>query len=129
MANDRRRRVRIWIAILAILLNSFAPAISHAFAASTPPAWMEICTEGGVAAAGAARRQGNAPAKPRATIVQHCPYCTPHGSSHGAPPPAILAGASRIAAQPVASSPVSAPARAVWRAHRSRDPPVLPRAG
>jgi len=130
MANDRRRRVRIWIAILAILLNSFAPAISHALAASTPPSWMEICTEGGLAAAGAVRRQGDAPAKPGVTTVQHCPYCTPHGSSCGAPPaPGILTVASHIASQRIASAAAVAPARPVWRAHRSRGPPILRRAG
>jgi len=130
MANDRRRRVRIWIAIVAILLNSFAPALSHALAAGTPPSWIEICTESGLAAAGAVRRQGDAPPKPGATVVQHCPHCPPHGGSCGAPPAAaILTVASHIASQRVASAAAVAPARPVWRADRSRGPPVLRRAG
>ena len=121
-----RQRVAGWIAILAILLNTFAPAVSHALGGNASAPWLEICTGGNFTAAGAARLQGDAPAKPGTTAVQHCPYCVPHGASFEAPPvSSVLVAGSDIGPQWVATADAVAPARPVWRTAHSRGPPVL----
>jgi len=125
MASVQRRRVAGWIAILAILLNTFAPALSHALGGPVSAPWLEVCSEGGLPGSGAQRRQGDAPAKPGATAFQHCPYCAPHGASFGAPPTAlVLAVETHLGQQWVAEAVSIAPARPLWKTAQSRAPPV-----
>jgi hypothetical protein len=78
---SRRRRLTGLIAIFAILLNTFAPAVSHALAA--PRASFEVCS-----ATGLARAPGGQSGAPYATSFEHCPYCAPHGATYAAPPAA-----------------------------------------
>jgi hypothetical protein len=123
MSADLRRRVTSWVAICAILLNTFAPALSHALASERGLSWLEICSQAGVGRmllpdAGPAGE----PTAPHAVAFEHCPYCTPHGGSAAAPPPtrqpievAAAAGSEFPAAAPRPRAPLawlSAPARA-----------------
>lgn len=81
----------IWIACFAMLINAFAPSISHAVTAlSSAPAspMMEICTMTGVqsiaAMTGLPGRDHSGPGK--AGSGEHCPFCLPHAGSFALPP-------------------------------------------
>jgi Protein of unknown function (DUF2946) len=126
MANMQRRRVAGWIGILAILLNTFVPALSHAVGGPVSAPWLEICSDGGLASSGAQRRQGDAPAKPGAAAFQHCPYCAPHGASFAAPPAAlVLAIETHLNQELVAGAAPNTPARPLWNTAQSRAPPFV----
>jgi len=126
MANLQRGRLAAWIAILAILLNTFAPAVSHAIGAAGSGPWTEICSASGSIAPFAERRTGDAPAKPASAAFQHCPYCASHGASFEAPPAwSMLPAPAEAAPQVAASANPVEPARPVWRVARSRAPPVV----
>ena len=80
-------RCVVWIAFLAILLSSLAPAISHAVAAAkgTANAWVEICTVAGdkrVRADSAPDAESPAPAE-HATHFEHCAFCQTHAGAIG----------------------------------------------
>ncbi|MET0319555.1 MAG: DUF2946 domain-containing protein [Duganella sp.] len=86
-----RRRLTVWIAMLAILFSALAPAVSHAIEAGRgTAAWVEICTVAGAKMV----RLGDAPMKPVQDALQHhmdnCPYCAAHAGGPGLPPPAAL---------------------------------------
>ncbi|MEO6351505.1 MAG: DUF2946 domain-containing protein [Burkholderiaceae bacterium] len=81
----------IWIACFAMLINAFAPSISHAVTSlSSAPAspMMEICTMTGVqsiaAMTGLPGRDHSGPDK--AGSGEHCPFCLPHAGSFALPP-------------------------------------------
>lgn len=125
MVKVHRRRVAGWVAIFAILLNAFAPAVSHALASSGTAPWLEVCTGGSLATPGTLRDQGEQPAKP-ATAAQHCPFCAPHGASFAAPPAAIsLAVVADAGTQRVTVAATQASLPLPWRAAHSRAPPAL----
>ena len=79
------RRLTSWIAALAILLASLAPALSHALASATGTNWVEICTTQGSKwiQAGDDGTEGS-PAS--AHTLEHCPYCSLHAPTLGLPP-------------------------------------------
>lgn len=79
------RRLTGWIAALAILLASLAPALSHALASATGTPWIEICTTQGskwiqAGEDGSERTPGSA------HVLDHCPYCSLHAPMLGLPP-------------------------------------------
>lgn len=80
----------IWIACFAMLINAFAPSISHAVTAwsSTPAPMMEICTMNGVQSFAAMDGQTDSDhsGPGNAGSGEHCPFCLPHGGSIGMPP-------------------------------------------
>ena len=125
MPSALRRRVTGWVAICAILLNTFAPAASHALAPERGMAWLQICSQAGVgrvllADAG----PGGEPVAPHAVAFEHCPYCAPHGGSTMGPPPAPLVAAVAVAAVgALAAPPAAASARFAWFAAPARAPP------
>ncbi len=122
MVNRHRRRVAGWIAILAILLNAFAPAVSHALAVGTDAPWLEVCGD----SAAAARNPGDQPVPQKAASQQHCPYCAPHGASFAAPPAAVaLAPLAVAGTDPIGDHAVATQARSPWRSAHSRAPPSL----
>ena len=104
MPNVQRGELATWIAILAILLNTFAPAVSHALGGTGSAPWAEICSAGGFAAPRGERRPGDAPAKPSAAAFQHCPYCGSHGASFEALPASPALQISAQDAEPAAPS-------------------------
>jgi len=99
------RRLHIWIACCAILLNALAPSISHAIAAMQGQAAnaVEICRADGSAAPAAAQFSAlvsgvdaalePAPPGPESKMKpgQHCAYCLPHAGSFALPPDVIAA--------------------------------------
>lgn len=111
----KRRRLGIWIACFAILMNALAPSISHAMALMNGTASLvEVCTVDGTryistdpstdAAADddpdAHAAHAGLPGKSTVDLVhdmQHCPFCYTHAASFALPvafavPLAITAG-------------------------------------
>src|SRR5437868_1809738 len=90
-----RRRLTVWIACFAILLNALAPSISHAISSlnAASSTLLEICTVDGakyIAASGDAAVP-QIPAKdPLAHHVKHCPFCAAHPVSFALTPPSIM---------------------------------------
>jgi hypothetical protein len=84
------RTVVAWIACLAILLASLAPAISQAVQRGVPDAMAEVCSAMGFALAAADQTTRKsvpaAPAVPAKHLLQHCPYCSLHVTVLGMPP-------------------------------------------
>jgi len=126
MLSLRNRRRTAWVAILAILLNAFAPALAHAAAARLGVTWLEICTQDGLKRVAIEHRSARPDIPPGAHVVadDHCPYCAPHGASFAHSPPAVAAAA--VIAGPAAlvvDSPAVASQLATWTSGRARAPP------
>jgi hypothetical protein len=123
---DRRARKRTaWLAVLAVLLNTFTPLVSRAFASSRPDSWLEVCggdrAEDGTVTVGQVTGYGTLGTLGSAV---HCPYCVPHGASFGLAPPSpllvpFIAGPD-AGAKSVVSSSLS---RFLWNAKQARAPP------
>ena len=76
-----------WVASLAILMASFAPAISHALGANTVPAEIEVCTSIGAKWVQSNGEAGNTTSVPTdAHLFAHCPYCSLHANALASPP-------------------------------------------
>lgn len=120
----------IWIACFAMLINAFAPSISHAVTSliSAPASpMMEICTMTGVqsiaAMTGLPGRDHSGPGK--AGSGEHCPFCLPHAGSFALPP-------SELPVRPIVAGhdlfpPLfyQAPYRLFsWTAAKPRGPPL-----
>jgi Na+-transporting NADH:ubiquinone oxidoreductase subunit NqrB len=122
----KRQTLHIWIAILAVLFSALAPTISHALNASSSSDMIEICTANGyklVKVAGA--DEGKAPASVKQGM-EHCAFCTTHGSSHaltGFPSVTIaLAGGRDIYPPLFYTAPQSLHA---WSTANPRAPPLF----
>jgi hypothetical protein len=122
----KARKQIVWIAVVSILMNTFAPAISHALSAGQVAPWLDVCASGGVAASTTAgRRQGDAPATPPAVTLAHCPYCAPQGASFAAPPPVTSQVITDVTHhRRVESAAAAVPMLFAWRGPQSRAPPV-----
>jgi hypothetical protein len=118
----QQRRLTSLIVSMAILLNLFAPALSHAVTVrSADPLALEICS----AAPAAIGNGTRVPAKPPAHGIKHCVLCAVHAGADAPPPAAagllsVLGGhdlypALRAAAQP---QPV------LWPDGQPRGPPA-----
>ena len=120
-----RRTLTSWIALLAILVVTLAPAVTGALSASRTQLWGAICSATtSVAARSATSTRDDAPAGPHA--FEHCPYCALHADL--APPPdprrADAGVALAFRAQPAAFE--HAPrANAVWTSAQPRAPPFV----
>jgi hypothetical protein len=80
-----QRRFTTWIAVLAILLASLAPSLSHALASATGTNWIEVCTTQGSKWI-AAGEDGSERAPASAHVLEHCPYCSLHAPGLALPP-------------------------------------------
>ena len=117
-----RRRFAAWLAMLAMLLGSVAPLVSHALQQSGGAPWVEVCSAVG---AEAARSDTSAPAQGLAKSLDHCPYCMPQVSA-----PALISApqagrwidsdAVHALAQPPENVAVATPA---WLRGQPRAPP------
>lgn len=114
----------VWLALFALLLNTFAPTVSHALDARQPAVPLDVCSvDGGTAFATAA-----------ALLVQNehagmrmrgdCGYCLAHAGSHGLPPPvhALLPAPHGTEPRPLLFYHAPRPL-AVWLAAVPRGPP------
>jgi len=120
-----RRRVTGWVAILAILLNAFVPALAHAAMAQRDALWGDFCRTAPLARTAYFAPQQDLPGTPHVFAFDHCPYCIPHGAAHAAPPPAVIqyaVPAARILA--AADAGPVAPHQPAWPGARPRAPPA-----
>jgi hypothetical protein len=112
---SKHRRLHSLIVSLAILLNLFAPAISHAVTTLTrDPLVLEICSV------------NQTPAKQPAHGAKHCVFCATHADTYAPPPAAaglrvVLRGHDGYDA-PRPAEPVQ---RTLWTAAQPRAPPAL----
>ena len=114
------------MAVLAVLLNAFAPLVAHATRSAHGDAWIDLCTTDGIKRISVAVGQvatDDAPVP--GTSGGHCPYCVPHGASLGLAPGAPLSvpvipgpHAGTAAVDPL---PLAPP---LWAAHQARAPPL-----
>lgn len=117
------RALTAWIALVAILMATFAPAISQTLAAQHAGDWAEICSAHGVDRI--ALDPDQTPAPTTADAHGACDYCTPHVQAGGVTPVAPATGpfAIRVPHAPIAF--LSAPYTPfAWRSAPSRAPPT-----
>ncbi|MFE8644299.1 DUF2946 domain-containing protein [Sphingomonas sp. NCPPB 2930] len=121
------KRILSWVACLAILMSSLAPAISHALRAGSGGNWIEVCSVTGSKLVRVDDGAGKtAPDLPSHNLLDHCPYCALHATAF-APPPAPMAGlpASALSFE-LPPLFLSAPRTLhAWRTSRPRGPPAL----
>lgn len=115
---------------MAILLNSLAPAISHAMASlqGKDAPWAQICSTSGTKYIpldlGAVQPDGNK--QPQSSAMEHCAYCISHAGSFAvfSDVPLYIAPARLTHVYPAlfyrAPSPLF-----IWAAASPRAPPVL----
>lgn len=119
----RRFRHGAWVAVLAVLLNAFAPHLSHSAPSSGPGAgWVEVCSVDG---ARLVHADVPAPLLPDLLkLLGHCPHCLPQATAHGLLAPARISVPLVRGPDVVARAPSFAPQPAATRsAHHQRAPP------
>lgn len=81
------RKIRVWVASLAILLGALAPSITHALNSLSGSAFLEVCTTVGSRFGWSVDNEASAP-KSGVPVDQahHCPFCVLHASAPGMPP-------------------------------------------
>lgn len=80
-----RRQLTSWIAILAVLVASLAPSVSHALGLNKGASWMEVCSaQGSKWQQTDSDESRGAPAAGH--VLEHCPYCSIHAPALGMPP-------------------------------------------
>ena len=79
----QNRRFIAWFACIAILLNSLAPAISHAMASvqGKDAPWAQICSTSGTKYIPLDFGQNDRDQQPQPMAMQHCAYCLTHAGS------------------------------------------------
>jgi uncharacterized protein involved in copper resistance len=130
------KRLHVWLACLAILLNVLAPSISHAISQAKhsqtthlPASSMEICSMDGDHSVMAADEQPQAPAdspdNPHVHAASHCPFCSSHGGNVALPSSAMpaLFGSAGAAILPVLFYHAPRPLFA-WATAHPRAPPA-----
>jgi hypothetical protein len=118
-------RLTSWIAVLAILLSSLAPSLSHALASGAGSNWVEICTTQGSKWI-AAGEDGTERAPASAHVLDHCPYCSLHAPTLGLPPVASLVHLPLRLAHEVPRAFLPAPrTQHAWVSAQPRAPPLF----
>ncbi len=115
-----RRLVSSWIALLAILMVTFVPAVTGALPAASGLPWDKICSAANVAT----DRQGtpDSPATPHA--FEHCPYCALHADLAPPPDPRLAGTGTTLAFRAFPVAFARAPrSNAVWASAQPRAPP------
>ena len=117
-----RRTVSRWIALFAILVVTFAPTLTGAFAARSGLPWDRICS-----AANAAVDQSGKPDMPASPhAFDHCPYCALHADLAPPPDPRAADVHAAVAFRAVPAAFAHAPrGNAVWASAQPRAPPRL----
>ena len=101
MFKSRANRLATWIALVAIVFASFAPTISHAFAAKNNVDFQqEVCDAQGTKRfvhVDLALEKQSAPAENASTAhLEHCPYCASHINHVTTPPTSLVVLLSKI---------------------------------
>jgi hypothetical protein len=111
--------------MLAILLASLAPSLSHALAAGNAASWVAVCSTQGskwLLSDADPSPGGSGPAH----VLEHCPYCTIHAPVLALPP--LL---QRTAVEPSHTDGFQSVVRsdprtdAAWLSAQPRGPPRL----
>lgn len=121
-----RRLVITWIATLAVLMASLAPAISHAIGAQSPTSWAEICTSAGDKLVTLEHGSVGKHSLPGSMhLLDHCPYCSLHADAFPVPP-AVPALADPILLGDLLPLAFLHAARTldVWSSAQARAPPL-----
>ncbi|MDR2014865.1 MAG: DUF2946 domain-containing protein [Azoarcus sp.] len=134
--NRYLKKPLLWLAIFAILMASFAPAISRIWFGQTTllPGWAELCTIEGLQKLPVALF-GNTPSAPRIpgdadrqdNCFAQCPFCLTHAGSFGLSP-VELAPLPFIAAHGRYFPPLffsALHARFIWQPSQARAPPLF----
>ena len=111
--------------MFAILLNAFAPSLSHAVAARLGVDLLEICTKDGLKRIVVDRRDARPDVPPGAHVVasEHCLYCAPHGATYAHTPSSTLAPAIVGAAAPAVEPRAHSAQVIAWTGAHARAPP------
>lgn len=127
------RRLAGWIALVAVLLATLAPAISHALnqarSASAPSPWLSVCTAQGAqqvlpASAAADDEAGHLPGS--APWLEHCPCCGAHAPTLGLPPAAATSALDEALAHALPRAFLAAPRTLhAWSSAQARAPPLV----
>ncbi len=123
MPTRRARRIVLsWIALVAILLITFAPSVTGALQATSGLPWDRICSAANVATA-----QHGAPDTPAAPhAFDHCPYCALHADLAPPPDPRVADAGTALAFRALPLAFARAPrGNATWSASQPRAPPFL----
>lgn len=126
MLGYRVHRRTAWMAIVAVLLNAFAPLVAHAMPSTHGGAWVDVCTTDGITRIDVADGHAATGGAPVNDVTGgHCPYCVPHGTSAGlAPVPPLsvpVVPGPDAAATAVDPLPLALP---LWAANQARAPPL-----
>lgn len=118
-AHRRPRKVFAWLAALAMLLASLAPALADVGAGADRAAWGEICSAQG------AKAVERAPDKGGAHLLEHCPSCALHLPAWDLPPAPAAGVAALDRAEFFAAAPRVEPrAFSACVAAQPRAPPL-----
>jgi hypothetical protein len=113
------------MAVLAILMASLAPSISHALGSSGGASAMEVCTSVGakwVKPDGSSTDQ--APASNNAHVFEHCPYCSLHTNDLAIPIAAVIAASPSSGSALLPTAFLAAPRTLyAWVSAQPRAPP------
>jgi len=119
-----RRHVSNWVALLAILVVTFAPSIAGLLSASRGQLWDQVCSATSPAVSKTASNSGGSPAAPHA--FEHCPYCALHADLAPPPDPRQVGAGAVLAFHTRPAAFLRAPhAGAVWASAQARAPPSL----
>lgn len=125
MHRRARRLVVSWIALLAILMASLAPALSHAMGSTAPTTWMEVCTSTGSMLVAAGDDEGTPRLPGVSHALEHCPYCSLHTDAFAMPPALPTVHEPVLLGDIVPAAFLHADATAsVWLSAQPRAPPV-----
>ena len=119
-----RRKFSSWIAIVAILVVTFAPALTGALSASRGLTWDQVCSATASTLTKASSTGDESPATPHA--FEHCPYCALHADLAPPPDPRLADAGTVLALRAFPRAFVHAPrANATWASAQPRAPPFF----
>ncbi len=120
-----RRTVSSWIALLAILVVTFAPSLTGMLSAARGLPWDAVCSAATtVDAAKNISTRDDSPAAPHA--FDHCPYCALHADLAPPPDPRLADAGTTLAFRAFPVAFARAPrGNAVWSTGQPRAPPSL----
>lgn len=117
------RRLSAWLALLAMLLGTLAPAVTQAVVAGSERAgWVQICSVSGMAWVQLDASEGGSTSGNNA--ASGCTWCTGHAVGGLPPTPMVWAPAALAHAHPSQGFASAVLAR-TWAPAQSRAPPLL----